>query len=45
MCVYDPTLLHLRTPTDRYYVVLVNIKVTSNIYTQTGTAIQCPGVD
>jgi len=33
MYVYDPTLLHLCSATDRYYVVLVKIKAISNMYT------------
>ena len=34
MYAYDPTLLHLRTATDRYNVVLVKIKATfQHIYT------------
>jgi len=33
MYVYDTTLHHLRTPTDRYHVVLVKNKATFNVYT------------
>jgi len=34
MYVYDTTLLHLCTPTDRYHVVLVKIKQRFNICTR-----------
>jgi len=32
--VYDTILQHLRTPTDRYHVVLAKIRQRFNIYTQ-----------